>query len=73
MAVEPTPEPCPPAKPWYQSKALILNILAFVVLIVDLLMQQPFIPPAWLPYLTAAIAVLNLVIRYWFTDSAIKR
>ena len=58
-------------KNWYESKTLWLNLITAAVLIADLLVQQPFIPPAYLPFIATVVGILNVVLRVWFTDTGI--
>jgi len=58
-------------KNWYESKTFWLNLLTALVLIADLLVQQPFIPTAWLPFIATVVGILNVVLRVWFTDTGI--
>jgi len=58
-------------KNWYESKTFWLNLLVALVLIADLLVQQPFIPPTYLPIIATVVGILNIIIRVWFTDTGI--
>jgi hypothetical protein len=58
-------------KNWYESKTFWLNLLTALVMIADLLVQQPFIPPAYLPFIATLVGILNVVLRVWFTDTGI--
>lgn len=58
-------------KPVYLSKTFWLNLITALVMVLDLMQQQPFIPPQYLPWILFAVGVLNVVLRVWFTDTAI--
>lgn len=58
-------------KSWYQSKTLWLNVITALVMILDLLSKQPFIPPQYVPIVLFAVAMLNVILRVWFTDTGI--
>ena len=47
------------------DKSLLLGILVFVVGVLQLLLQQPFVPPAWIPFILIVIGVLNVLISNW--------
>jgi hypothetical protein len=42
---------------------IVVNVLSVAVMIIDLLVQQPFIPTDKLPYLVFAIGVINIIIK----------
>jgi len=42
---------------------IVVNVLGVAVMIIDLLVQQPFIPVDKLPYLVFAIGVINIIIK----------
>ena len=58
-------------KNFWESKVFWLNIITALVMVLDLLMKQPFIPPEYLPFVTFAVGVLNVILRIWFTDTGI--
>jgi hypothetical protein len=58
-------------KAWYESKIVWVNVITAVVMILDLISQQPFIPPEYLPLIATAIGILNIVLRVFFTDTGI--
>ncbi len=47
-------------KKWYQSKTLILNILAILAFVVQTLEGQPWFPPL---YQVLILGVLNMIVR----------
>lgn len=59
-------------KAFYLSKTVWVNIILTALAIIDLASQSPFITPEILPWLVFGAGVLNLVLRIWFTDSAIS-
>lgn len=58
-------------KNFWESKTFWLNIITAIIMVLDLLVQQPFIPPNLLPFIAFAVGVLNIVLRIWFTDTGI--
>lgn len=56
-------------KPWYTSKILWVNVLSTIGLIVEIFTQGNLIPTAWLPWIAAGVASLNVILRVWFTDT----
>jgi hypothetical protein len=58
-------------KAWYESKVVWVNLVATIAAVVDIVTQGALIPGAWVPYLSAFVAVLNVVLRVWFTDTPI--
>ncbi len=68
---EPNPVVIEP-KPILKSKTMILNSLLFIVALVGLVQDSVQIPVAAMPYLLLVVAVCNLALRYFFTDSAVK-
>ncbi len=59
------------AKRWYESKVFWLNVVTALVMILDLLTRQPFIPQEWIPIILFVIAVVNVILRVFFTDTGI--
>lgn len=58
-------------KSFYLSKIVWLNVLTTVVAVLTLLQDNPLIPPEAQPYVLAAVGIVNVVLRVWFTDMAI--
>lgn len=58
-------------KNFWESKTFWLNLITAVIMILDLLVQQPFIPPSYLPIIAFVVGVLNVILRVWFTDTGI--
>ena len=50
------------AKPWYQSKTLLVNALILLLAVLDAAQALP-IPAAWAPYIVAGASVLNVALR----------
>jgi Na+-driven multidrug efflux pump len=63
-------------KPWYTSKAIWLNIVTAATLILMLFAPgAPFVgllTPTVANYLALAVAVLNIVVRVFFTEAPIE-
>lgn len=58
-------------KPWYASKTLWVNVLMMVGLILTATDVLAVVPKEMLPYVGAANAVVNIVLRVWFTREGI--
>jgi hypothetical protein len=58
-------------KPWYASKVIWTNVVATLVAIYSLMQVTPLFPANWLPYFGIVVGVLNIILRYWFTDSTL--
>lgn len=63
-------------KAWYQSKTVWLNIVTTLVMIAGILTaalgSAPFAVPAWVPWAIGIfVAVLNIVLRVWLTNTSI--
>lgn len=58
-------------KPWYTSKIVWVNVVATVAAVVDILTQGKLIPVDTVPYLVSVVAILNVILRVWFTDTAL--
>ena len=50
-------------KKWYQSRTIILNVIAGGIELANLLMVNPIIPKEFAGYLTIAVNVLNVILR----------
>lgn len=68
-------------KPWYTSKIVWVNALTTLALVLEIFSATsgtPLVPPQIVPYLVAGIAIINVILRVWFTaqpvtDSAAAR
>lgn len=61
-------------QPWYTSKTVIFNAITTLVAVLSFLPSvSNLIPAEALPYLLAGVGVLNIVLRIWFTDSAVTK
>lgn len=59
------------AKPWYQSRTILLNLLGLIILIVGVVIDNAKLidlPPEALGYLGMALAVANAVLRFVTTQ-----
>lgn len=56
---------------WYQSKIVWVNIVATVAAVVDILTAGALIPSVAVPYVAAGVAILNVILRVWFTGEPI--
>lgn len=54
------------------SKIVWVNMILTVLAVIDLMSASPVVPPEYLPWMAAFAGVLNIVLRIWFTDSAVK-
>lgn len=60
------------AKNIIKSKTMIVNILLFVVALVNLAQDSALIPAALMGWLFLVAAAANLALRYFFTDQPVK-
>jgi hypothetical protein len=58
-------------KQWYESKVVWVNVVATVAAVVAILTEGSLLPPEAVPYVAAFVAILNVVLRVWFTDQPI--
>ena len=58
-------------KAWYESKIVWVNAITTVVLAAGVLLEQSLIPVVAVPYILGGVAILNVVLRVWFTDTEI--
>ena len=54
------------------SKTVWVNLILTVLAVIDLASNSPFMTPEILPWLVFAAGVGNLILRIWFTDSAVR-
>lgn len=59
-------------KPIIKSKVMWVNAILFVIALVGLLQDSVQIPVEAMPYLLLVVAVCNMVLRYFFTDTPMK-
>lgn len=56
------------------DKSVWLNVITTVVAVLTFIPTvSNLIPDAALPYLLAAVGVLNIILRIWFTDSPVTK
>lgn len=55
---------------WFESKTLWLNVVGFILGVLSLTEFNMIVPQSWGPYIAAAIAIGNFILRY-FTVSPI--
>jgi len=61
----------PTSKAWYVSKTLWVNALLFLIAVLGLFAAHPlFIQYA--PHILLASSVLNLALRYFFTETSLN-
>ena len=53
------------------SKTFWVNLIATVLAVLSLFQDSPLVPVEFLPWVALVAGVLNLVLRIWFTDTAI--
>ena len=58
-------------KKWYESKLFWVNAITTIVLSAQVLMDGGLVGAVVLPYVLGGVAILNVVLRVWFTDTAI--
>jgi NADH:ubiquinone oxidoreductase subunit K len=58
-------------KPWWESKTIWLNLILFAIAVIGLLVDSNAFDQ-YDEVLLLCAAMLNLVLRYFFTDTAIK-
>lgn len=58
-------------KPWYESKTIWINLIVFLIAVIGLFVDSNLFDQ-YDQYLIMAIAVLNLVLRYFFTSTKIE-
>ena len=60
------------SKPWYLSKTVWVNIITTLIAVLTLLTEGTLLPAGALPWVLSVVGVLNVVLRIWFTDTAIE-
>ncbi len=60
-------------KMWYQSKIVWLNVITTVIAVLTLLGAGTlsFMTPQTVELTLLAVAILNIILRVWFTDTAV--
>ena len=61
-------------KAWYQSKVVWVNVITTLIMILTLFTaaeNSALLPPVAIPWIAIAVAVLNIVLRVWFTAQPI--
>lgn len=60
--------------PWYLSKTVIFNALTTLAAVLSFLPTvSNLIPAEAIPLLLGAVGVVNIILRIWFTDSAVTK
>ncbi len=59
-------------KPIVKSKVMWVNAILFVIALVGLVQNSVQLPPEAMGYLLLVVTICNMVLRYFFTDSAVK-
>jgi hypothetical protein len=57
----------------FASKTMWLNAIAFVLLVLALPQFISVVPAAWIPYIALITAVLNGILRLWYTNQPITQ
>jgi hypothetical protein len=64
-------------KNWYESKTLWTNISMFLLMVAALFLPggefTELLTPVAVKYVALGVAVLNIVLRVWFTTGAISK
>lgn len=50
-------------KPWYLSKTIWINAASLLVAVLQLVSQQPWIPPSAIPVIGSVVAIANIYLR----------
>lgn len=58
-------------KAWYQSKTLWFNLLTGILFLVNLITGQNLIPATFAPYVVILVAIVNYILRTYFTNTEI--
>jgi hypothetical protein len=58
-------------KSWYTSKTVWVNIIAFVLFVLMLPQFGSVVPASWADYIALLVAVLNGVLRIFFTSQPV--
>ena len=53
-----------PAKPWWESKTVWVNVLSVLVLALNSTDVISIFPPSWTPRLAGLLALANIVLRF---------
>ncbi len=65
------------SKNWYESKTLWTNISMFLLMVAALFLPggefNELLTPIVVEYVALGVAVLNIILRVWFTTGAIKQ
>ncbi len=61
------------AKKWYLSKTFWFNGVALVVMVLGAFGYTGEVPQEWGVYVPAIVAVVNLVLRSFFTEQPLSR
>lgn len=56
---------------WYASKTLWLNAISFILVVLALPQFNSIIPATWIPAIAIITAVLNAIVRTFFTSTPI--
>jgi len=56
---------------WYQSKIVWLNIITTVAAFLDMINST--VPAKIAPYILAGVGLCNIILRIWFSTSAISK
>ena len=59
-------------KPWWHSKTVWFNVFSIIVLIVQYFLDNKMFP-AYVPYETLAIIVINAILRLFYTDTNLTK
>ena len=59
-------------KSWFESKTVWLNLITGVVMMAQAAEVVAVIPESGVKYAMALVAVLNIVLRVWFTNEPVK-
>lgn len=60
-------------KNWYESKTLWLNMITTVIMVLELTQVIDIMGTEQIKVAAAIVAILNVVLRVWYTDMGIKK
>jgi hypothetical protein len=52
------------------SRLFLVNAIATIAAVVDILTAGQLLPALWVPYIAAGVAVANVVLRVWFPETS---
>ena len=56
-----------------KSKVVWLNVITFILFVIDVVSQQSIIPVDYVPYIVIIVAIMNYILRVYFTREPIGK